>query len=100
MRILDAWLATPRLIYDPSRWEKAVGEPGQDGIPCLPCCATPWQQLWVEWVDIADLAWHMAEAERPRSDAYGWFCWRDIERRGFRCFCRSRLGLCLFPEEH
>ena len=38
--------------------EKQVGE---DGLVQLWVGRTPFQQLWIEWVSIEDLAWHMAE---------------------------------------
>lgn len=38
--------------------EKEVGE---DGVVQLWAGRTPYQQLWIEWVSIEDLAWHLAD---------------------------------------
>ncbi len=36
-------------------------EVGEDGLVQLWVGRTPFQQLWIEWVSIEDLAWHLAE---------------------------------------
>lgn len=61
--ILDAFLADTRVIFDALQLARAKVELGEDGIPFTNCLRTPWQRLWVEFVDIADLSWHFAEDE-------------------------------------
>jgi uroporphyrinogen-III decarboxylase len=39
----------------------AVHELGEDGIPLVAVERSPFQQLWVEWVNIQDLVIHLAE---------------------------------------
>ena len=36
-------------------------EVGEDGVAQLWVGRTPFQQLWIEWVSIEELAWHLAE---------------------------------------
>jgi len=61
--ILDAYLADIRVVFDPEPLARAKAELGEDGIPFTNGLRNPWQKLWVEYVDIADLAWHFAEDE-------------------------------------
>jgi len=37
-------------------------ELGEDGVPLVALARTPFQQLWIEWVDIRDLCYHLADA--------------------------------------
>jgi len=34
---------------------------GDDGIPMPALTRTPYQQLWIQWVSLEDLSWHMAD---------------------------------------
>jgi hypothetical protein len=34
---------------------------GDDGLPMAAVDRTPYQQLWIQWVSLEDLAWHMAD---------------------------------------
>lgn len=48
----------PTLLLDPVR--EMMAQLGDDGVPHAFITRTPYQQLWIEWVDIQDLAVHMA----------------------------------------
>jgi hypothetical protein len=61
--VLDAYLADAEVIYDRTPYDRDLTELGDDGLPMVVCPRTGWQQLWVEWVDIENLAWHIAEDE-------------------------------------
>jgi hypothetical protein len=34
---------------------------GDDGLPLAAVERTPWQQLWVQWVGLENLSWHLAD---------------------------------------
>ncbi|MCY3021751.1 MAG: hypothetical protein NTW87_22295 [Planctomycetota bacterium] len=61
--ILDAYLRDATVVFDRADYDRACAELADDGLPLLAVRRTAWQQLWVEWVDMEDLAWHFAEHE-------------------------------------
>ncbi len=48
----------PEMTLEPLR--EVLADLGEDGVPHPFVTRTPYQQLWIEWVDIQDLAVHMA----------------------------------------
>ncbi|MHB9023543.1 MAG: uroporphyrinogen decarboxylase family protein [Armatimonadota bacterium] len=94
--ILDAYLADAQVIYDLTLLEKDLRELGEDGIPMSPVPRTPWQQLWVEWVEIGDLAWHMAEDEDRVMRTVGLM--ERILRQAFDCAGRADLVYVDIPD--
>ncbi|HEY3416898.1 MAG TPA: uroporphyrinogen decarboxylase family protein [Armatimonadota bacterium] len=87
--ILDAYLADAVVIYDTTQLDKDLRELGEDGIPMSPVQRTPWQQLWVEWVDIADLAWHMVEDEERVLHSIGLM--ERIQRQIYDCIYQAEV---------
>ncbi len=85
--ILDAYLADMRVVFDATQLARAKAELGEDGIPFTNCLRTPWQKLWVEFVDIADLAWHFAEDEERVLRTIGHL--DRIERQVMDCVAQS-----------
>jgi len=59
--VLLAYLSDIRVEKDLTVLFQNLGELGDDGLLHTYVLRTPWQQLWIEWVDIGDLAAHMVE---------------------------------------
>jgi len=58
---LLAWIEDGTVVGDPGAFYRNVRELGDDGLPLVRVGRTPYQQLWVQWVCIEDLAVHMVE---------------------------------------
>ena len=58
-----------------------------DGLPLVATMRTPYQQMWIEWVGLQNLSWHMAEAPEVVEECLGLLA--DIERRIFDSVCRA-----------
>ena len=61
-RVFQAYLRDVRVVPDPEGLAKAMRELGDDGIPHVAVGRTPWQALWVEWMQEDDLCYHAADA--------------------------------------
>ena len=59
--ILCAWIEDGTVVEDLTALHTNREELGDDGVPLVRVNRTPFQQLWVEWVSIEDLAVHMVE---------------------------------------
>ncbi len=94
--ILDAWLDDTHVVYDPASHERHERELGDDGFAMVALQRSAWQQLWVEWVGMGDLAYHFSEDEdrvcrtMARMD--------HIQRAMFDCVCRFRPVLVDFTD--
>jgi hypothetical protein len=60
-RILLAYLRDSRVRMDLRRYRRDLAELGDDGLPLPAVSRTPYQQLWVQWVCIEDLAAHLVD---------------------------------------
>jgi len=49
------------VVEDLAPLETCRAELGEDGLPLVAVDRTPYQQLWVQWVNIADLACHLVD---------------------------------------
>jgi hypothetical protein len=58
---LLAYLKDAVVVADSAPFERAVAELGDDGLPLPAVERTPFQQLWVQWVSIEDLSYHMLD---------------------------------------
>lgn len=94
--ILDAYLRDIIVHYHPDQYHEQTMRLGEDGISLLACMRTPWQQLWVEWVDIANLSWHMAEDEERVLRTVELM--NGIIRQVFDCACRLQPLFAQFPD--
>jgi len=62
---LLAYLEDGVVVEDMEPFRRACTELGDQGLPLVAVERSPYQQLWVQWVGIQDLALHMADcAER------------------------------------
>ncbi|HOV74672.1 MAG TPA: hypothetical protein P5318_04475 [Candidatus Hydrogenedentes bacterium] len=60
-RILMAYFRDMRVRLDCEGLYRVVRDLGDDGLPHVSVARTPYQQLWVQWVCLADLGIHLAE---------------------------------------
>ena len=60
-RVLMAYLRDITVVEDLDPVRRAVEELGDDGLPLAAVPRTPYQQLWIEWVCLADLCLHLAD---------------------------------------
>jgi hypothetical protein len=58
---LMAYLRDAAVLDDTARLLRDRRELGEDGVPLVALARTPFQQLWIEWVDIQDLSYHLAD---------------------------------------
>lgn len=71
---LCAYLEDSVLVPHPERVEEARRDLGEDGLPHVRVERTPYQQLWVQWVALEDLALHLVDCPdrlMPCIDAMG-----------------------------
>ena len=59
--VLQAYLEDSVVVEDLTAYHEACASLGEDGITLIRLERTPFQQLWVQWVSIADLALHMVD---------------------------------------
>jgi hypothetical protein len=60
-QILLAYFRDIRVVKDTSTIEKNTSEIGEHGLPHVSVPRSPFQQLWVEWVSILDLGFHLMD---------------------------------------
>lgn len=66
--VLLAYLQDAVVVADPAPFARAMAELGDDGLPLPAVERTPFQQLWVQWVNIVDLSYHLLDhPERVRA---------------------------------
>jgi hypothetical protein len=59
--VLWAYLEDGIVLPDYDRFYRDQARLGDEGLPLAAVERSPFQQLWVEWVDIDHLSWHMAD---------------------------------------
>ena len=60
--MLHSYLDDIQVVPDPEPFERTMRELGDDGLPHTTVGRTPYQDLWIDWVDMMDLAHHLVEA--------------------------------------
>ena len=60
--IFFSYLDDIEVVANPEPYERAIEELGDDGLPHTSVGRTPYQQLWIQWINIADLSTHLLEA--------------------------------------
>jgi len=69
---------------------------GDDGLPLAAIERTPWQQLWVQWVGLDTLSWHVADCPDRVEEAIALLTARA--RRVFEVAARSPAPFIDFPD--
>ena len=61
-KVVQAYFRDMQVHPDPEPLSQTLRELGDDGSVHVAVGRTPWQALWIEWVRMENLAWHIAEA--------------------------------------
>ncbi|MDI7277036.1 MAG: uroporphyrinogen decarboxylase family protein, partial [Anaerolineae bacterium] len=85
--VLMAYLHDLVVCDDRERFWRDWRELGDDGLPLVAVCRTPFQQLWIEWVSLEDLAVHLAEQPEVVEECMSLLA--AIERRVFQVVWRA-----------
>ena len=93
---LMAYFRDAVVVPDASSFLRAQRELGEDGVPLVSLARTPFQQLWIEWVDIQDLCYHLADA--PDLVAECMELMADVVRRICEAACRAPVDFVDFPD--
>ncbi len=62
-RILACFLRDTVVVEDTTTLDAAISDMGDDGLPLVAVARTPYQQLWVQWVSLTDLCFHLVDLE-------------------------------------
>lgn len=84
-RILLAYLRSVKVRKNVTKLNEAIAEYGNHGLPHISMGRSPYQQLWVEWVCIEDLAGHMADYPDLLAETVD--ALRSIQKRIFELGC-------------
>ncbi len=87
---LTAWLDDEVIIADAEPLDCARRELGEDGLPLVRVERSPFQQLWIQWVNLEDLVCHMmddpervaiciAALQRRQRDVFGAIASLDVD---------------------
>ena len=85
--ILLAYLRDVIVVEDASPYVRDDGALGADGLAMVAVLRTPYQQMWVQWVSLENLAWHLADDLPVLHECLEALA--DIERRVFRAVLRA-----------
>jgi len=69
---------------------------GDDGLCHVAVPRTPYQQLWVEWVSLEDLALHLVDCPEIVHDCISLLT--EVERKVFRLVSRARISYVVVPD--
>ena len=86
-KVFLAYLRDMQVIKEPGIFTFADEYVGDDGLPHTDVVRTPFQQLWVEWVNIQDLAWHLVECEALMDEVVA--VMTAVQRRIFEVTCET-----------
>jgi hypothetical protein len=95
-RVLQAYLRDVQVHPDYEALQKALGDLGDAGIPHVAVGRTPYQALWVEWVLLEDLAYHLADAPGLVEETMALM--GDVLRRQCRIAAASSAPYVCFPD--
>jgi len=86
-RILMAYFRDIVVRKDLTDYLETVKALGDDGLPHTALPRTPYQQLWVQWVDIRDLTVHLAEHAGLMEEVIALMT--EVQRRIFDVACEA-----------
>ncbi len=93
---LIAYFKDGVVIDDTERLRHDMRELGDDGVPLVAVGRTPFQRLWIEWVDLQELCYHLADCPGPVHE-----CMHAIGqelRQVFEIVRRAPVDLVDFPD--
>lgn len=93
---LLAYIEDSQVVEDLEPFQQAIAELGDQGLPLVAVERTPFQQLWVQWVGIQDLAAHLADCpERVQACAEAL---AQQERQIFEIVAQTPVDFVDFPD--
>ena len=95
-RILQAYFRDVRVHPNHEALDKMLADLGDAGIPHVAVGRTPYQALWVEWVLLEDLAYHLADAPGVVEETMALM--GDVLRQQFRVAAASAAPYVCFPD--
>ena len=93
---LWAWLEDGVVQEDYARYYRDAKELGEHGLPLAAVERTPYQQLWVEWVGLDNLGYHLADC--PDRVHHTVDLLQQRARRIFELVRRSSVPFIDFPD--
>jgi uroporphyrinogen-III decarboxylase len=93
---LMAYFRDAVVLEDTAHFLKDRRELGEDGEPLVALERTPFQQLWIQWVDLQDLCYHMAD--RPQLLHECMELMGDVLRRVMEVARRAPVEFVDFPD--
>ncbi len=85
-RRLLAWFRDIKIHLNLDEYRQALRELGDDGLPHTSVPRTPYQQLWIQWVDIQELAVHMVECPELMEEVFA--VMTQVQHRVYEQICR------------
>lgn len=95
-RILQAYFRDVRVHPNYEALDKALADLGDAGVPHVAVGRTPYQALWVEWVLLEDLAYHLADAPGVVEETMALM--GDVLRQQFRVAAASAAPYVCLPD--
>jgi hypothetical protein len=86
-KVLMAYFRDVSVHMDLDPLALTVKQLGDDGLPHVAIPRTPYQQLWVQWVDLTDLCIHLAMHPDVMDEVIGLML--DVQTRVFRGLCEA-----------
>jgi len=77
--VLAAYLRDIRVVEDFDRFRNDQAELGDDGLAMITLERTPYQQMWVRWVGLETLSFHLADCPDTVEECLS--LWTDVCRR-------------------
>ena len=93
---LCAYLEDSVVVEDLAEFHRADDELGDDGLPLVRVERTPFQQLWIQWVGIQDLALHLVDC--PERVARCVAAMVREARQAFEIVARTPVPFVNFPD--
>ncbi len=94
--VLWAYLEDSVILEDYDQYYRDQAELGEDGLPLVAVERTPYQQLWVQWLGLDTLGFHLADC--PDRVAHTIDLLRRRARRIFELAYRSPVPFVDFPD--
>jgi hypothetical protein len=94
--LLGAYLEDGVVVEDLEPLQRAYQELGEQGLPLVRVERTPFQQLWVQWVSMEDLALHLVDC--PERVARCVDAMTRQQRRVFEIVARAPVEFVDFPD--
>ena len=87
-RVVNAYLRGVTIEPDLDGYLEGVEKIGEDGVCPIWLCRTPFQRLWIEWVSLQDLCYHLVDAPDVLAETL------DLLAAESRRMCEAAAEIC------